>query len=93
MKTKLPDISKLILEAKGNSVIARAAGIDKKTKKANLTPQAVSKWKADGKVPVDRVPLMAKLTGRHPSEIRPDVPHIFPPPKKTAAKKKLKEVA
>lgn len=97
MKAKLPDIGKLILEAKGNSNIAREANKEADAKKkgaARLTPQAVSKWKIDGKVPVDRVPLMAKLTGRHASEIRPDVPHIFPPPKKAAAKKtRAKEAA
>ena len=60
-------IQKAAKAAGGQSALARLLGV---------TPQAVQKMCATGRVPAERVLEIEKLTGVHRSELRPD---LYPP--------------
>lgn len=50
-------------------------GISWLARKLGIKKQAISRWR---RVPVDRVPVISKLTGIPRYKIRPDKPDIFP---------------
>ncbi|MEX0385838.1 YdaS family helix-turn-helix protein [Spiribacter onubensis] len=61
MKTKLID-----------SAIRRAGGYRKVADQFGISKQAVAMW-ARRRVPAERVRMLARITGLHPSDIRPDI--------------------
>ena len=52
-------------------------------RKLKVSPAAVAQF-AQGKVPVKRVPQIARITGIPMHRLRPDLPAIFPPERQTA---------
>lgn len=69
-------VDQIVRKAGGNAAFGRALGI---------TGQAISYWLSEGKVPLERVPAVSKLTGIPRHLIRPDRPDMFPPPDEAAA--------
>lgn len=52
-----------------------------------LSPQAVSYWRHTSTgIPAERVPLVSRLMGIPPHQLRPDLPHLFPPPARGRAR-------
>ena len=50
---------------------------------AGMKRQAMFNWKRLSKgVPAERVPAVAKALGIRESDVRPDLPHLFPPARK-----------
>lgn len=52
--------------------IKAAGGVAKLAKKCRVSYEAVRKWKVSGKVPVERVLEVEKLSGISRHELRPD---------------------
>lgn len=61
-------LQRLVLESGSWSALARKLGIGK---------TAVTPWKRDGFVPLQRLPTVQRVFGLHPWEVRPD---LFRPP-------------
>jgi DNA-binding transcriptional regulator YdaS (Cro superfamily) len=51
-------------------------------RRIKIRPSQISKWRRLGFVPVRRVPAVAKAVDLPLHVIRPDLPDMFPPPRK-----------
>jgi len=58
-----PNVRKAIKKLGGHSQVARIFGVSR---------QAVFKWEAE-RVPAERVPILASLSGVKPERLRPDI--------------------
>ncbi len=86
MKKHIP-VSEIVKAAGGNTAII-AAILAASNGKKKISTQAISDWIKKSKVPVDNVLVVARLSKIPAHKIRPDLPHIFPAPKKTAPKQR-----
>ena len=56
-----------------DKVIEKLGGRPAATRAIGISPQAMQKWVNSGRVPVERVLAVSKLTGIPASELRPDI--------------------
>lgn len=69
----------------GDTELRRRLHEEAKAEGRSLSPQAVSHWRHIKKgIPAERVPLVSRVMGIPPHQLRPDLPHLFPPPTRRA---------
>lgn len=79
--TKISLVDEIINRAGGNCVLSRRLGI---------CSQAISKWRATGRIPIVHVPVVAEMSGVPRHIIRADLPDLFPPPPRVPVKSRRK---
>lgn len=78
-----PDMAKrmktILREARDRAIAAIPGGVSGTKRALKITRFAVQQWQA---IPPLRVPAISELSGIPKHELRPDMPDLFPPPRR-----------